>query len=71
MSKFIELLSDLAKDPDKLLKFRRDPQPVMEYYGLTDKEKEALMSGDQEKLTKFVNDKVDSILPENSMKPNG
>ena len=71
MSNLIELLSDVAKDPDKLLKLRKNPEPVMEYYGLSSEEKEVLMCGEQKKLSEYIKNQVDGILPADAVSPNG
>ena len=71
MPKLIELISDLAKSPDKLAEFKKNPNPVMKDYGLEKDEKDALLSGDKEKLVKVVNEKLDKILPAHDMFPNG
>jgi hypothetical protein len=40
------LIQDLCRDPDNMARFRNDPEACFDNYGLDDREKAALRTGD-------------------------
>jgi len=41
-----QLIQDLCRDPENMARFRADPESCFETYGLNDKERAALRTGD-------------------------
>jgi hypothetical protein len=50
MSKLVGFLKDLGRDADLEREFEKDPDGVMERAGLSDDEREAVSSGDLDKI---------------------
>ncbi|NRD73278.1 hypothetical protein HQQ94_08485 [Shewanella sp. VB17] len=56
MSTLNDFLQKLSSDADFMAAFQQDPETVMEEAELTDQEKEAIRSGDKDKLTAMTGD---------------
>ncbi|MCK5076357.1 MAG: hypothetical protein KAR38_08270, partial [Calditrichia bacterium] len=63
------ILKDLATDPEKRKKFYKNPDAVMDYYGLSKEDKEALKSGKNEVIIEHASKEIEGMLPENGMEP--
>ncbi|WP_299569825.1 hypothetical protein [uncultured Shewanella sp.] len=56
MSKLSSFLTDLSSDAKLKQAFEKSPQQVMEDYGLTKEEQEALLSCDESKVCALIGD---------------
>lgn len=59
MSNLQQFLLDVGSDPDKAAAFKADPDAVMDQYGLTDAEKEAVRSSDRQRMGEMIPEEGD------------
>ncbi|NKF49987.1 hypothetical protein G3R49_05300 [Shewanella sp. WXL01] len=57
MSKLTDFFTELNQDVKLQQAYKKDPRGVMQQYGLTDEEAEAVMSGDMSKVQSLSGDK--------------
>ncbi|HEV8631179.1 MAG TPA: hypothetical protein VGV61_12750 [Thermoanaerobaculia bacterium] len=62
MSQLKTFLLDASKDQQLLQQFRMDPQGVTRKAGLSDEEREALLSGDPTRIRKMLGDESNAII---------
>ncbi len=69
MSKLLQILADLATDPLKAEKFKSNPDAIMDFYGLNERERELLQSGDRGKIASALGDEIGGVLPAKGYEP--
>ena len=62
MSELKTFLLDASKDQQLLQQFRLDPQGVTRKAGLSDEDREVLLSGDPERIRKALGDEMKAII---------